>query len=70
MTRRQAAAMQLSFGLASKLASVVVHASEMLDPVSGHEFDRIALEQAIRDPEVKRWISDLGPMAPVPRRKS
>ena len=65
----QAKAMVLSYGLASKLASVVVHATEMLDPVVGHGYDRIALEGALGDREVRQWIRDLGPLAPVPRSK-
>lgn len=55
--------------LASKLASIVVHAEEMLDPVAGHGYDRVALEQALAEPEVKKWIAALGPLAPVKRSK-
>lgn len=57
---------EISATLASKLASVVVHADEMLS-AKGHHFDKIALEQACRDPEVLEWIESLGPMAPVKR---
>ena len=57
----------ISSGLASKLASVVVHADEMCDVKAGHFFDQIALTQACRDPEVKAWIKSLGVLAPVKR---
>jgi hypothetical protein len=60
--------MEINDSLASKLASVVVHADEMLSPM-GHGFDKTALEQACRDPEVKAWIESLGPLAPVKRWK-
>ena len=53
--------------LAAKIASVVVHADEMLS-ADGHPFDKTALEQALQDPDVVRWISDLGPLAPRKRR--
>lgn len=56
----------LTAALASKLASIVVHADEMMSPM-GHGYDRIALEQAISDPEVQAWIKALGPLAPVKR---
>jgi len=57
----------ISITLASKLASVVVHADEMLSS-DGHTVDKTALEQACRDPEVKAWIKRLGPLAPVKRK--
>lgn len=56
----------LSLALASKLASIAVHADELLGP-GGHDFDRTALLQAIGDPEVKAWLASLGPLAPVKR---
>lgn len=60
------AALTLTPGLASKIASVVVHADELLSP-SGHHFDKTALEQVCRDPEVLAWIKALGVLAPVKR---
>lgn len=54
--------------LAAKLAAVVVHADEMLSP-GGHDFDRVALEQAARDPEVQDWVQRCGPLAPVKRSR-
>lgn len=60
--------MEISVTLAGKLASVVVHADEMLSPM-GHHFDKAALEQACHDPEVQAWIKSLGPLAPLKRGK-
>ena len=59
--------MKISIGLAAKLAAVVVHADEMLSP-SGHDYDRTALEQCARDPEVQAWVRSLGPLAPKKRK--
>jgi len=58
----------LDLALAYKLASIVVHADEMLGP-DGHHFDRIALEQLICDPSVRLWIKSLGALAPVSRTR-
>jgi hypothetical protein len=58
---------ELDAGLASKLASVVVHAQEFTDPVISHPVDRVALEQACHDPDVVEWVRSLGPLAPLPR---
>lgn len=50
--------------LAAKLASVVVHASEIfsrrLSPA-----DREELYLSINDSEVKRWLQSLGPLSPI-----
>ncbi len=55
-----------SLSLITKLASIVVHADEMMSP-GGHSFDRTALKVAIADDEVQQWIKSLGPLAPVKR---
>ena len=60
------AALTLSPALASKIASAVIHAEEMISP-SSHFFDRRALESVINDPEVRTWIKALGPLAPQKR---
>ena len=62
-------AFQLDAALASKIASVIVHADEMFSE-DGHYFDKIALQQAVSDPEIKAWIKSLGPLAPLKRRKA
>jgi hypothetical protein len=58
--------MTLPLTLVVKLASVAVHAQEMLSP-DGHEFDGVALERVANDPEVAAWLKTLGPLAPVKR---
>jgi hypothetical protein len=54
--------------LLCKLASIAVHADEMLSP-SGHHLDREALQSALADPEVINWIAAMtkAAMAPVKR---
>ncbi len=51
-----------------KLASIAVHADEMLS-ANGHEFDRTALDSVLRDPEVTAWLKKMVKegMAPVKR---
>ena len=44
-----------SLSLLSKLGSIAVHAEEMLSP-KGHHFDKLELEQLLKDPEIKKWI--------------
>lgn len=61
-------ALTVSPGLAAKIASAVVHASEMISP-SGHHVDKDALRQACEDQEVKSWLKALGPLAPVLRNQ-
>lgn len=56
-----------SLSLLAKLGSVAVHADELLSP-NGHAFDRSALQQLLRDPEVMAWIKDMGPL--LPRKRS
>lgn len=41
-------------------------ASELLSP-SGHSFDKDALGALLRNPEVRRWITEMGPFMPVKR---
>lgn len=61
--------LNISLTLASKLASVVVHADELFSP-AGHAYDQEALLIAARDPEVQAWIRELGPFAPQKRSES
>lgn len=57
-----------SASLLCKLASIAVHSDEMLS-AAGHEFDRIALQSAIDDPEVRAWLAAMteSGMAPLKR---
>lgn len=52
-----------------KLGSIAVHVEELLSP-DGHSFDRVALEELLRDPEVVAWREAMDAMAllPVKRR--
>ena len=59
---------KISASLASKLASVVVHADELFSADGRIGFDTEALKQSARDPEVQDWIKSLGALAPVKRR--
>lgn len=54
--------------LLCKLGSVIVHADELLSP-RGHAFDKIAMESAIRDPEVLQWLEQMGKMAMIPLKR-
>jgi len=58
--------------LLAKLASVVVHAAELLDPEKGHAFDELALRQLLLDPEVRSWAEEMiaSAIAPMPRTGS
>lgn len=51
-----------------KLGSIAVHVDEMLSP-DGHDFDRIALQQLIADPEVAEWIKQMDGMAMLPKKR-
>lgn len=55
--------------LLCKLASVAVHADELMSP-DGHQFDKAALESVLRDEEVAEWIAVMTKegMAPVKRK--
>ena len=61
-------ALSPSPSLLCKLASVVVHADEM-NSAKGHQFDRIALESALHDPEVTEWIQEMVKMAMAPVKR-
>lgn len=51
-----------------KLGSIAVHADEMLSP-RGHEFDKVALQGLLEDPEVKVWIDEMDKLALVPKKR-
>lgn len=56
-------------GLLCKLASITVHADEMLS-ADGHHFDRAALLSAIHDPEVSDWIDMMVKAALAPQKRT
>lgn len=55
--------------LLCKLASIAVHADELVSP-DGHEFDGIALVCSLNDTEVSIWLAGMvkAGMAPVKRK--
>ena len=57
--------MKPSAALLVKLGSIAVHADEALSP-AGHEFDKIALEQLLRDPDVMAWREAMTKLAMLP----
>jgi hypothetical protein len=56
--------------LLCKLGSIVGHTEELLSP-HGHDFDRIALDQLLRDPDVVKWMDGMrvSALIPQPRNK-
>lgn len=54
--------------LLCKLASIAVHADELMSK-DGHAFDRVALEQAIADPEVVEWIEAMTKQGMAPKKR-
>lgn len=57
-----------SASLLCKLASVAVHADEMLS-AKGHALDKVALQSAIDDQEVRDWIKAMTAMAMAPVKR-
>lgn len=58
----------IPLALAVKLASLAVHADELLSP-AGHEFDRAALAGLLQDPEVAAFVEALEAAGLTPRRR-
>lgn len=55
-----------AISLLSKLASIAVHLDEVLSS-DGHHFDKVALDQLLKDQEVNDWLKAMGPLAPRKR---
>lgn len=57
-----------SLTLLCKLASIVVHIEEK-ESANGHAYDKVALDSALNDPEVKLWVEQMTSFgfAPVKR---
>lgn len=62
-------ALQPSLALLCKLGSIVVHTDEMMSPF-GHQFDKIALERLLDDPEVLNWLAEMRDLAMVPVKRN
>lgn len=54
--------------LLCKLGSLIVHAEEFLSP-GGHHFDETVFLNAIKDPEVLEWISQMQQRAMLPVKR-
>ena len=52
-----------------KLGSIAVHVDELLSP-NGHHFDKVALDQLMRDQEVVEWLSEMNKMAMLPVKRN
>jgi hypothetical protein len=52
-----------------KLGSIAVHAEELIGP-TGHQFDKAALDQLLRDPEVTEWREAMDKMAFLPKKRT
>lgn len=52
-----------------KLGSIAVHADEMISP-HGHNFDRIALQALLEDPDVIRWVKEMDRLAMLPKKRN
>lgn len=57
-----------SAGLLCKLASIAVHADEMLS-ADGHEMDRLAISTLLCDLEVRDWLKAMTSAALAPRKR-
>lgn len=55
--------------LLCKLASVIVHAEEFMSP-HGHEFDKEAFDQLLKDREVAGWLQQMTDAAMAPRKRN
>lgn len=63
------AELQPSVSVGIKLASLAVHAEELLAP-GGHGFDRVAIEGLLQDPEVVAYLDLLRPLALLPEKRT
>ena len=52
-----------------KLGSLIVHADEFMSS-DGHEFDKIAFEQLMRDPQVIKWLAGMRKAALIPEKRN
>jgi hypothetical protein len=51
-----------------KLGSIAVHADEYLSP-QGHPFDKVAIDNLLKDYEVQRWIQQMNKLAMLPVKR-
>lgn len=62
-----------SASLLVKLGSIAVHADELLTltpaAMRGHEHDKIAIQQLLRDQEVMQWVEEMHKNAMLPVKR-
>ena len=59
-------ALKPSMQLLAKIGSLLVHLEEGLSD-NGHSFDLMALSSGMKDPDVREWIREMGPLVPKKR---
>ena len=62
-------ACQPSVAVLVKLGSIVVHCDELFSK-DGHHFDKMALDQLVHDPEVRKWLDAMNKMALIPLKRN
>lgn len=61
--------LQPSVTVGIKLASIAVHADELLSPGGSVEFDGNAIRGLLADPEVVAYLDTLRPLALLPEKR-
>lgn len=51
-----------------KLGSIAVHVDELMS-LKGHEYDRVAIEGLLKDPEVVAWLAAMGKQSFLPVKR-
>lgn len=57
-----------SVNVAIKLASIAVHAEEMIGP-GGHHFDLSTIQALLQDAEVVAYLAELDALALLPKKR-
>ena len=52
-----------------KLGSIITHYEEYTSK-NGHEFDKIAIDSLLADPDVKEWMKEMNDMALLPHKRN
>jgi hypothetical protein len=55
--------------LLCKIGSIAVHTDEFLSPY-GHPYDKAAIEDLLKDPEVVEWLTAMRHCALVPEKRN
>lgn len=53
--------------LLAKLGSIAIHADEFLE--TGEQFDKVAIESLLSDPDVRDWLEDMDNMSLLPKKR-